>query len=177
MEPNDIDKIKIRANNEVVRRLLIRYFMNKGFTESFDLQLNPLLLQDMLIQIPELSSKVEIVPYMEELDNMQSKATIGWNLFVLGNQRMYLGETYHNNLKDLARQIHEGQILIPEDNASTYRLSTPRRVIHFIMRSLTNKKGAYVDLLTPSTDSYIGRMTNHISNAQPDLFKRKGYGV
>ena len=88
-----------------------------------------------------------------------------------------MGETYHNNLKDLARQIHQGQILIPENNTSSHRLSTPRRVIHFIMRSLLNKKGAYIDLSTPTTDSYIGKMASQINNVQPDLFKRKGYGV
>ncbi len=146
-----IDRIKHVSNTEVVRRLLIKYFIDKGFTESFDRQMYPAMIQDLPQVIPALSPKLEIVPHADEIDTSQGRAVLGWNLFVLGNQRMYLGETYHNSLQDLARQIRTGVVRIPESGFSTARRqTTPRRVISFVTRVLGSHEGGYMDL-SPST--------------------------
>lgn len=146
-----IDRIKHVSNTEVVRRLLIKYFMDKGFSESFDRQMYPALIQDLPQIIPVLSPKLEIVPHANEVDTSQGRAVLGWNLFVLGNQRMYLGETYHNSLHDLARQIRTGVIRIPESGFHTARRqTTPRRVISFVTRVLGSHEHGYIDL-NPTT--------------------------
>jgi hypothetical protein len=146
-----IDKFKHVANTEVVRRLLIKYFVDKGFSESFDRQMYPALIQDLPLVIPVLSNKIEIVPYAEEVNTAMSRAILGWNLFVLGNQRMYLGETHHNSLPDLARQIRSGVVRTPESGFNTARRqTTPRRIITFVTRVLEHHESGYVDL-NPTT--------------------------
>ncbi len=144
-----IDRIKHVANTEVVRRLMIKYFIDKGFGESktFDCQMYPALIQDLPMVIPVLGNKLEIVPFANEIDTSQGRAVLGWNLFVLGNQRMYLGETYHNSLQDLARQIRTGVIRVPEAGFHTARRqTTPRRVVSFVTRILSTHDQGYVDL-------------------------------
>lgn len=146
-----VDKFKHVLNTEVVRRLLIKYFSDKGYGQSFDRQMYPAVIQDLPLVIPVLSNKIEIVPYATEIDTAMGRAILGWNLFVLGNQRMYLGETYHNSLHDLARQIRSGIVRTAEGGCNTARRqTTPRRVIAFITRVLGNHESGYVDL-NPST--------------------------
>jgi len=147
MDSRTIDKLKHVSNTEVIRRLLVKYFMDKGFVESFDRQIYPSVMQDLPYVIPVLSNKLEIVPFAEDIDPGTGKARLGWNLFVLGNQRMYLGETFHNNLRDLARQIHGGLIMPPNDSApSALKQTTPRRIVTFVTRVLGDHNAGYVDL-------------------------------
>lgn len=177
-----IDRIKHVSNTEVVRRLLIKYFMDKGFMESFDRQMYPALIQDLPQVIPVLSPKIEIVPHANEVDTSQGRAVLGWNLFVLGNQRMYLGETYHNSLHDLARQIRTGIIRVPEAGFHTARRqTTPRRVISFVTRVLGAHEGGYIDL-NPSTrpirapgEPYAAKQT--LAGMPQQFFSRSGYGT
>jgi len=151
MESADIDKIKHLTNVEVVRRLLIKYFYEKNFTESFDRHVYPALLQDLVVAIPMLVNKIEVVPYAEEIDVTQGKVVLGWNLFVLGNNRMYLGSTYHNDMKDLARQIKSGMVMIPEGYYhNARRQTTAKAIITFITRVLGSHQSGYVDL-APAT--------------------------
>ena len=183
MDSLDVDKIKHTANNEVVRRLLIRYFIDKGFSESFDKQLYPSIVQDLPMVVLPLANKIEVVPHAVEIDPNQGKAVLGWNLFVLGNQRMYLGETHHNNLSELARQIHSGMITIPEglQSATARRQTTPKRVITFITRVLGDSRSGYADLLPSQQpfrkpgDGYAGRQT--LSGMPQQFFTRSGYGT
>lgn len=182
MDSTAIDTIKHASNTEVIRRLLVKYFMDKGFTESFDRQVYPSILQDLPYVIPVLSNKIEVQPFAEEVDPSIGKARIGWNLFVLGNQRMFLGETFHNNLKDLARQINSGLILPPSGIAPSVRKqTTPRRIVTFITRVLGDHNAGYVDL-SPSTlpptqpgDAFASRQT--LSGMPQQFFSRSGYGV
>jgi hypothetical protein len=182
MDSYDIDRMRQLANVEVIRRLLIKYFTDKGFTESFDRQLHPSLIQDLPFVIPPLATKVEVVPHVEELDMSQGKAVLGWNLFVLGTHRMYLGETYHNNLNDLARQIKAGAILIPEGTTATAtRQTTPRRIVHFVTRVLEHKKSGHIDL-SPTTGPVSApgepyRAKNSMLGMPQQFFSRSGYGV
>lgn len=182
MDSSTVDKLKHVANTEVIRRLLVKYFMDKGFNESFDRQLYPSVIQDLPFVVPVLSNKIEVVPHAEEVDTATGKAKLGWNMFVLGNQRMYLGETYHNNLKDLARQIHGGMILPPRDTApSARKQTTPRRIVTFITRVMGDHGAGYVDL-SPSTtapghagDAFASRQA--LMGMPQQFFSRSGYGT
>ncbi len=177
-----IDRLKHVSNTEVVRRVLIKYFMDKGFAESFDRQMYPALIQDLPLVVPILSNKLEIVPFASEIDTSLGRAVLGWNLFVLGNQRMYLGETYHNSLQDLARQIRSGLIRVPEAGYHTARRqTTPRRVVSFITRVLESHDAGYVDL-NPSTrpirapgEPFQARQT--MMGMPQQFYGRSGYGT
>lgn len=166
MESTDIYRLKHAANTEVIRRLLIKYFMDKGFTESFDRLIYPAKIADLPLAIPELTTKVEVVPHAVDINPATSQGVIGWNMFVLGNQRMYLGETHHSNLTDLARDLTSGNIVQNESYPAT-RQTTPRRIVNFITRVLTNSKTGYVNLdiaqnmILPNAPMNFGNMTNN----------------
>lgn len=179
-----IDRIKHVTNTDVIRRLLIKYFVDKGFGASFDRQLYPAIVQDLPYVIPMLSTKIEIVPYSKEIDTALSRAILGWNLFVLGNNRMYLGDTFHNNLHDLARQIKAGSIRTPEGVgtfATARRQTTPRKVILFITRVLSDHEAGYADLNPTSSpqrapgEPYAAKQT--LSGMPQQFFSRSGYGT
>ena len=184
LDSMDIDRLKHISNNEVVRRLLIKYFIDKGFKNSFDRQMYPSMLQDLPAVIPVLSTKVEIVPHAKELDTALSRAVLSWNMFILGSHRMYLGDTYHNDLRDLARQIKMGVIKMP-DGIGTYatarRQTTPKRVIMFMTRVLGDNEAGYVDL-NPTTvparapgEPYAARQT--LMGMPQQFFSKSGYGT
>ena len=155
--------------------------MEKGFTESFDRHLYPAIIQDLTMVIPQLTTKVEIVPFAEEVDTYQGKAVLGWNLFVLGNQRMYLGQTFHNDLRGLASQLQTGFIMIPEGIiTNARRQTTPRRIITFITRVLESHDAGYVDLHTPINPKTIGEpyaTKNSMMGMPQQYFTRSGYGT
>ena len=133
MGPQLTDKIHAVLATELVRRLLVRYFHAKGFSESLDKAIYPPQLQDLIIQIPQLLNKVEVVPHVEDIDPQTGVAKLGWNLFVLGNRRMFLGESVHTSLAEVRMGI--------DCPASDMRRSlhvTPRKVIHFISTILGN---------------------------------------
>ena len=164
MQSRNVDKIRHALNTDVVRRMLIRYFIEKGFNESFDRVMYPGLVQDLGLACPVLSTKIEVVPHCVDIDPVGQRAVLGWNLFVLGTQRMYLGETHHRDLSDLARQIQSGQIMPSQGTGSIMptegiphgvarRQVTPRQVITFLTRVLGRHESGYIDLTPPSQAS------------------------
>lgn len=173
MNNTSIDRLKHKLNTEVVRRMLIRYFKGKGFAESFDRQVYPAILQDLTVAIPALGPKVEIEPHTVEVNPATGRAVIGWNLFVLGNHRMYLGETHHRDLTQLAHQIQNGQMVLPEGGGDTSARfqSTARQVVNFITRVLAKSDAGYVDLnpgepggQLPSAMGQVGPMNGAMYN-------------
>lgn len=141
----DRDRLKHKLNNEVVKRILIKYFVEHGYIDTFELPINPIKTQDIVEAHPALDTKLEIVPYVVSIDPTTNRATIGWNLFVLGNQRMFLGETIHGDLRALAAQIRMGPIT-EGSMMGTRRCTTPLRIITFIDRCLSSSEYGYVDL-------------------------------
>lgn len=177
---NDLQRARIRhaANNEVVRRMLISYFITRGFTESFDRAINPATIQDLPYVNPGLDTKIEIEPHALDIDPTTGRAVMGWNLFVLGNQRMFLGETHHHNLVELARQIKQGQI---QQSAITgmRRCTTPRRIITFVERVLNRNDAGYVDV-TPRDRPMATRPRAFRAVGGPsgsEFYSRSGYGT
>lgn len=183
MNAHDIDKIKHLSNIEAVRRKLIRYFINKGFKDSFERLVYPPLLQDLPLD-PEvcLINKVEIVPFAVEIDTSLGRAVLGWNLFVLGKHLMFLGETFHNNLNDLARQIKSGIISGGTNNTSRARKQTTVfKIISFITKVLKDHEAGYVMLDPPSRmpkqpgEPYAARQT--LMGMPNQFFSRTAFGV
>lgn len=177
MDAYDIQRIKHDLNSEVVRRMLIQYFVKKGFSESFDRLLYPATLQDLPLAIPELFNKIEVIPHAQNIDSLTDSAKIGWNLFVLGSQNMYLGETHHQGLANLAQMIQTGQVVA--ENSEATRQTTPRRVIHFITNVLNSVKGGYIDL-TPRITAAQMDMANRISSnigMSNQFFTKSGVGT
>lgn len=174
MDSRSIDKIKHIANTDVVRRMLVKYFVDKGFTESFDRLLYPALMQDLPIMVPQLATKIDVEPHAVEVDPTTGKAKLGWNLFVLGNQRMYLGETLHRDLVNLARQVQGGSVQTPEAGAIAMKQVTPRQVVNFVTRVLGKHESGYVDL--QDCDVTKGRhWATTSSSSAPSFFNRVGY--
>ena len=175
----DIDRIKHMLNSDVVNKLMIKYFIDKGF-ESFDRPLYPAVIQDLSIAVPALSNKVEVIPHAKDIDLSMDKAVLSWNMFVLGNQRMYLGDTYHTGLQDLARQIRGGSIKIPDDNHGiARRQTTPRRVVSFMSRVLSSHDNGYVDLNTnqqQTTNEPYSARSSMLGMPQQN-YSRVGYGT
>jgi len=177
MDAGTSDRIKHAANTDAVRKALIQYFMTKGFDRSFDRMMYPSILQDLPVFVPMLEQKIEIVPHAMAVDPAGGKATMGWNLFVLGTHRMYLGESYHDNIIDLARQIGNGIIEVPERGfGAAKRQTTPRRIVAFITRVLGEHKDGYIDLTqaTAGTANQPNRVANNMAN---QFFTKSGYGT
>lgn len=147
---NDFEAIKHAANIEVVRKLLVQFFMNEGF-ESFDRLVFPPILAKLPIMVEQLSNKVEVVPYTMSLDPITGKAILGWNLFVLGTHMMFIGKTYHNDLQELAAQIRNGDMPFNNDNISASNQTTPKRIIIFITKVLGSHEDGYIDLRQTSS--------------------------
>jgi len=78
-----------------------------------------------------------LIPHAIEVDPTNGFARLGWNLFVLGNQRMYLGETEHTELQELARQLDSNTPIITEDGDQIFRQArTARDIINWVSRVL-----------------------------------------
>jgi hypothetical protein len=177
MDTITIDRIKHAANTDAIRKVLIQYFMTKGFDQSFDRMMYPSIMQDLPMFVPMLEQKIEVVPHAMTVDPAAGKATMGWNLFVLGTHRMYLGESYHDNLIDLARQINNGMIEVPERGfGASKRQTTPKKIIAFITRVLGGHKDGYVDLtqMASGVTNQPHRVSNNMAN---QFFTKSGYGT
>ena len=129
------NKIHIALNQELIRRLLIQYFATKGFNENFDKRIYPPQLVDLVSRIPRLNGKVEVTAFVQDIDPLSGAVKLGWNLFVLGTKRMYLGESTHTSLAEIT-----GQITTVESSNTTPSYATPKRIVEFITKVLGNSK-------------------------------------
>jgi hypothetical protein len=146
LSDKQLNVINQTLNETYIRRLLVRYFSERGFEESFDRRIFPPQMQDIPESIPEIGHQLEIVPFVEDIDPHSGYGRVGWNLFVMGNQRLYLGETEHANMNELARQMDDAQngvIDVLEEGVSTSRAATPRRIVSFITRILSGSSNGF----------------------------------
>jgi len=138
------DNLEYVFNAELTRRLLIRYFTERGFKENFDKKVYPPLLQDIAESIPELGGKLELEPFSVEMDPTSGFARMGWNLFVLGNQRMYLGETEHAELAELAKQLDSDVPIVTEGEQPFRQARTARDIVNWITRVLGTRDAGLI---------------------------------
>lgn len=127
------ERLRAALNEELIRRLMIRYFNMKGYTEpgSFDKKIYPPTLQDLAVQIPQLIGKVEVDTAVEDIDPRTGITKLCWQLFVLGNQRMFLGFSTHTNLSEVRTAIQG-----PLSAVHRGTFATPKRIVNFVVKVL-----------------------------------------
>lgn len=135
-------QIKRKLQRELIRRLLIRYFSDKGYENSFDMPLFPPICADLPLKLQELFNKVEIAPFVEEVDQVTSFVRIGWNLYVLGINRLYLGSTAHSSMAELRMSIGG---VVNKDMPVEFT-TTPAEVIDFVLKVLDTSRTGYTEL-------------------------------
>ncbi len=142
---------------EWLRRLMIRYFMMQNITD-FDEKVYPPDLMDLPMQVPELIDKIEIVPYSINADPNWGLVKTGWNLFILGNQRMDLGYTYHTS----PMEIRPGG----KKSGKMSLKHSAKEVVNFIVNTLSDEReldlaprgagAVYTNPMVPSSRPKIG---------------------
>lgn len=135
------DQIYAALNQELIRRLMIRYFKQKGFRENFNKRIYPPLLQDIVLQIPQLNGKIEIQPYVEDINPESGMVRLGWNMFILGQKRLFLGESMHTSLAEVRNAVFG-----PQPNTRFINYATPKRIINFVVKVLGNSKNGDISL-------------------------------
>lgn len=127
-------------NEELIRRLLTKYFVTKGIAqENFEAHIYPPIMQDITQMVPQLSDLVEIEASVKDF-HPSGRVKLSWNLFALGNQRMSLGESSHSNLSEL-KQVQLGS----ENKKSAVRSASPKSIIEFITKVLGTSEGGAID--------------------------------
>jgi len=154
---------------ELAKRLILDYFEKKGLIEKFDMPLSPIIIADMPKSIPELSRKVEVVPYVHKIDPFTGASELGWNLFVLGNSRMYLGRTQHKHINELLT------IAGTTSESAVEIASTPRDIIKFISETLSQSEDGKVDIgYQPIVPQFMRKPT--ISSPVSQYYEKRRYG-
>lgn len=142
MNDTTLDKISAALNKEIIKRMLIKYFIHKGF-DDFNSRIYPPSLQDLTEAIPELDGKIEIEPFSENIDPTTGHIKLGWNLFVLGHAKMSLGFSEHNDIKDL-NMFKSGPGPINQLAVQSAYEVTPKRIISFICSILGDSRAGFI---------------------------------
>lgn len=167
MNTSTIERIRSVLSEDYVRKLLIKFFSDHGYSDSFDRLLYPPILEGLPRLIPQLATKVEVEPYAKEIDPTTNSATLGWNLFVLGSWRMFVGETKHSDLRKLMQELRQGR---PVLEGIALRQTTPRKVVGFISHVLGRSENGHIDPDFVPTPSFKPRL----SGGAPGLMPRMG---
>jgi len=139
MNPKLINDIRNVLRIVMVRKQLNEYLEKKEIN-SGDL-IYPPAIQDLQESIPDISNRVEITPFMEEMDPTTGAIKIGWNLFVLGINRKFLGYTVHESLDELKRPSPSKKAL---ENSLCY--TTGEDVVGFIVETLQKYDDEHISL-------------------------------
>ena len=94
------DDITRVLQKEYLRRSLVKYFEDKGYTKTFEACAFPPILQDLTDQ-PFANRAIEVVYNIEDINLIDDTVKVSWNMFVLGNKRIFLGYTNHKNFTDI----------------------------------------------------------------------------
>jgi len=134
------NKLKRALQEELIKRLLIKYFKDKGLSESL---IYPPAIYDLPYRVPELLNSIELVPFVDKMDPVTNVVTIGWNMFVLGTNRMALGSSTHANLMEFKRSLISSNkgIGMPSD-----RKKTAANIIEFIMNVVGRNQNMLLEL-------------------------------
>lgn len=163
------ERIHAALNRELIKRMLVQYFVQKGFEESFDQKIYPPTIQDLPQQVPQLASKIEIEPYVEDIDPRTGMVRLGWNLFILGTKRQYIGESTHTSLNEV-----QASVAGPLNNQprNSLRNTTPRKIVEFIVKVLGDSKNGDVTAM-PKLVSTANQPLPISTNQQPSGYFRK----
>ena len=130
------NKIRRILTGHATRTSLEQFFETAGV--EMDEPLYPPLIREMMSRVPIVSTRVEIKPHVVELDPTTNAVRVGWNLFVMGNNRLYLGTSVHESMEDLNRQA----IINGEKSDTSERFTTPKQIINFIIDTLNEHEQA-----------------------------------
>lgn len=145
--PVQIDNLKRAANIYKVKKYLLDYFIRKVGKENFNKIIDPSTVMDIVDEIPQLASRIEIVPNAVDMKLQEDMISIEWNIFVFGNKRMYLGKTNHLNIANTIYDLKRGN-KCANINGVEYGVS-PKRIVQFVIRILEKSKDGY----TPWVDN------------------------
>lgn len=101
---------------EYIRRNLIKYFSEKGY-DNFLVKPYPPSVADIGGNLDSLNGFIEVQNFLEDVNIYNNSVKVGWNIFVLGNKRIFLGYTIHEKISDIEREVntikqHDGPITI-----------------------------------------------------------------
>ena len=138
MDPKLLNNIRNILGIVAIKKNISEYLEHKEIKPGAFVY--PPSIQDIQT-IPEISNRVELVPFMEELDPASGFVKVGWNLFVLGTNRKFLGYTVHESLDDLNR---------PEPTKKSMEQSlcyaTGIEVLNFIIETLQKYNEDHISL-------------------------------
>jgi len=157
------NKLKRALQEELVKRLLVKYFQDKGISESL---IYPPAIYDLPYRVPELLNSVEIVPFVENLDPTTNVVTIGWNLFVLGTNRVSLGTSTHANLMEFKRSLMSSG---EGTGMPSSRKKTSRQLIEFIMNIVGRNKNALLELPPGANMPAFSQMVPPLGSQAPKI--------
>lgn len=157
----DKSTLKKAITNDVLKKDLVQYFINKVERDGLDTTHSPILWQDLLDTMPYLNGYIELIPHNEYLNVAKDEINIGWNIFVLGIQRMYIGSTKHKHLKKTASEFKTGYISPTKYYDSNV---TPRQIIAFICRVIKDSNLTHIDKNSLETMSGLNNIIGYSNN-------------
>lgn len=142
-------------NVELCKRYLVRYFKGKGFTENFNKKIYPPTIQDLPMLVPQITDKIEIEAVVNDINPLTGQHKLGWNLYVFGVHRMYLGESTHVDMSDVMSTVN----ISGGEPLQKVNYSTPKRVINFITKMIAKDKNGYINskIVNPKMPLAMGR--------------------
>ena len=154
MDHKLVNDIRHLLNLVIIKKQLYDYFKNK-FNDWMAV-VYPVAIQDICEAIPELSDKIEVVPFVADLNPMTGVVKIGWNLFAFGTNRKFLGHTFHESMTELNVGSMDDHSL--RNSVCTV---TCQELIDFIVDMLNEHSSDYVPFNTikwRSPPTYVAKM-------------------
>jgi len=150
MDPKLINNIRNILSIVTIKKQLSEYLESKDISPST--MVYPPLIQDLQC-MSEISTRVELIPYMEELDPASGSIKVGWNLFILGTNRLDLGYTIHESLSDLKQPEPSRKGM---ENSLCY--TTGEQILNFIVNTLQKYNKDHVSLGMGEPQTYGSKM-------------------
>lgn len=170
MDPKLLNNIRNILGISSIRKQLSEYLISKNIDSNT--LIYPPLIQD-IGSVSEISGRVELVPFMEELDPMSGFIKVGWNLFVLGTNRKFLGYTVHESLEDLKRSEPSKQ---SKEHSLCY--VSGGEILDFIIKTLQKYNENHISLgpiKTEAPQTYGSKMP--VSNSYYEKNKAVGRSI
>jgi hypothetical protein len=142
MSSRDAERLRRTLNANQARRRILASFHEQG--DPLEENVDAFKIAVALAAIPHLIDKVEICPAIEDYDPRTGRCVLRWNLFILGTQRMYLGETIHDRIQDVVSAVRLGNVP-PYKEGIVASHVTPIKVADFTARVLGGHERGYID--------------------------------
>jgi hypothetical protein len=153
---NEITKI---LELEILKKQIEEYFINNcTIDENEELathKINPILLANLPFRVAPLSNLVEVIPHIKEINMSNGEIIIGWNFFIDGINRLYLGSTKFEDFNKMIQAIKNGNDSYVVHFNPAYRIQD---IINFILDTISTQK-LEIDINSkPIQDSFYGKV-------------------